>query len=239
MFERFDEPVSGCVWAPDGQTIILGSFDKDRSLCQWNLDGDRIYSWTKKHRTEDLALSPDGQWLVAMDDRQFLHVYNFVTRKLEYDLPLEARPSSVSISADSGFILVNKQDGEILLYSILAPGHLVRKYTGHTGGKYLIRSAFGGAHESFIISGSEGSSFAPSTPAPRCRTDVVDARWQRGDLAQEHRGPDVQAQRPPTAMQCHFVEPCRSVHVRLVWRRQQDQDVRCLPGDWRARRCRD
>ncbi|KAK0627045.1 WD40-repeat-containing domain protein [Immersiella caudata] len=152
--ERFHEPVSSCVWAADCQTLITGSFDKEKSLCQWNLKGERLYTWTRKHRTEDLAVSPDGHWLVAMDERNWLHVYNFVTRELEYEWDLKVRPTSVSISQDSRFLLVNKTDGEAQLVDIVSRD-TIQKYQGHSGGDYTIRSGFGGADESFVISGSD------------------------------------------------------------------------------------
>jgi len=153
--ERFDEPVSGAAWAPDCQSIITGSFDKDKSICQWSLHGELLYTWTKKHRTGDLAVSPNGRWLVAMDDRNWLHVYNFVTRELEYEWDLKVRPTSVSISQDSRFLLVNKSDGEAQLIDI-ATRDAIQKYLGHAGGEYAIRSSLGGANESFVVSGSEG-----------------------------------------------------------------------------------
>jgi len=152
--ERFDEPVSSCVWAADCQSLVTGSFDKNKSLCQWSLNGERLYTWTKKHRTQDLALSPDGHWLVAMDERNWLHVYNFVTRELEYEWDLKARPTSVSISQDSRYLLVNKTDGEAILVDI-ATRDTIQKYRGHGGGDFVLRSDFGGANESFVISGSE------------------------------------------------------------------------------------
>lgn len=154
--ERFEEPVSSCVWAADCRSFITGSFDKERAICQWNLEGHRLFTWTKKHRTEDLAVSPDGQWLVAMDEQYRLHVYNFVTRELEYEMELRVQPTSVNISQDSRFLLVNLVDGEAQLIEI-ATREPIQKYTGHKGGECVIRSAFGGANESFVISGSEGS----------------------------------------------------------------------------------
>lgn len=107
-----------------------------------------------------------------MDDQNHIHVYNFVTRELEYEKHLQERPTSVSISHDSGYMLVNKQDGEVLLFNIANQGNPVRKYTGATGGLFLIRSAFGGADENFVVSGSEGMSAQPPPllpPPPRPR----------------------------------------------------------------------
>ncbi|KAK0635741.1 WD40-repeat-containing domain protein [Bombardia bombarda] len=152
--ERFNEPVSSCVWTRDGSSLIIGTLDKDKSLCQWDLALDSVHVWTRKHRTEDLAISPDGQWLAAMDEQNRLHIYNVATREQEYELELKTRPTSVSISHDSRHLLVNKTDGEAQLIDI-ASRDVVQRYRGHSGGEFTIRSDFGGANESFVISGSE------------------------------------------------------------------------------------
>ncbi|KAH8652432.1 WD domain-containing protein [Xylariales sp. PMI_506] len=155
--ERFSEPVSSCVWAADGQTFITGSLDKSRGLCQFNTSGEAVYEWASSYRFEDLAVSPDGHWLVAMDDRHHIHVYNFLTRDLEYEIDLQVRLTSVSISADSRYLLINMVSGRAELFD-LVDKEPVQSYVGHTGGAYLIRSGFGGANESFVISGSEDGS---------------------------------------------------------------------------------
>ncbi|AEO63391.1 uncharacterized protein THITE_2108573 [Thermothielavioides terrestris NRRL 8126] len=150
----FEEPISSCVWPADGRTFVLGSFDKKQSLCLWNMAEECVYSFAKTHRTEDVALSPDQRWLVAMDERCNLHVYNFGTRELVYDLALNSRATCVSISRDSKYMLVNKSDNEALLIDI-ETRETVQRYTGQTGGQFTIRSGFGGANENFVISGSE------------------------------------------------------------------------------------
>lgn len=151
---RFGEPVSGCVWAPDGQSYVIGTLDIKHSLSTYNIHTSEVVEWGKKHRVQDLCGSPDGQWLVVVDDHNTIHVYNAITRELEYEIELNARPTSVSISADSKHLLVNKRDGEAQLIDLetRAP---IQKFLGHTGGDYLIRSTFGGANESFVASGSE------------------------------------------------------------------------------------
>jgi WD40 repeat protein len=153
--ERFEEPVSSCVWAADSRTLVTGSFDKERALCQWSLDGEKLYSWPYRHRTSDLAVSPDGQWLVAINEGQQLYVYNFVTRELEYEMRLPTRPTSITMSHDSRSLLINQQDNLAQLFDIITREQ-VQKFVGHTGGEFLIRSSLGGADESFAVSGSEG-----------------------------------------------------------------------------------
>ncbi|CAJ2508202.1 Uu.00g093880.m01.CDS01 [Anthostomella pinea] len=152
--ERFGEPVSSCVWAHDNRSFITGSLDKNRSLVQWNLSGEKIYDWASPHRVEELALSPDGRWLVAMDHENHIHVYNFGTRDFEYKIDLKVRLTSVSISQNSRHLLVNQKNGIAQLIDLVLR-EPVQTYTGHKGGDFMIRSAFGGADESFIISGSE------------------------------------------------------------------------------------
>ncbi|KAK2679327.1 WD40 repeat [Fusarium oxysporum f. sp. vasinfectum] len=153
-FPKFDEPVSGCVWAQDSRSLVVGTLDPNYSLRTLNLDTSEQYEWGVKHRVQDLCGSPDGRWLVAVDNQQTIHVYNAVTRELEFDMELKARPTSVNISQDSRHLLVNKCDGEAQLIDLLTRNS-VQKFFGHTGGDYLIRCSFGGANESFVLSGSE------------------------------------------------------------------------------------
>ncbi|KAI1075686.1 WD domain-containing protein [Whalleya microplaca] len=153
---KFQEPVSSCVWAADGRTFITGSLEKSHSLVQWNLSGEKVFDWNSNHRVEDLAVSPDGHWLVAMDDQNHIHVYNFITRDFEYKMDLHVRLTSISISQNSRHLLVNYRNGVAQLFDLILRED-IQSYTGHTGGEFMIRSSFGGADESFVISGSEAT----------------------------------------------------------------------------------
>lgn len=154
--KRLVEPVSSCVWAPGGESFILGSFDKAHALVTWSATGEELFTWTTKFRVEDLTISPDGRWLVAMDDQQHVHVFDYQTRELRYDLELSCRGTSIRISADSKYLLVNKKDAIAQLINI-ATTDTVQKYKGHVPGEFTIRSDLGGANEQFVISGSEGT----------------------------------------------------------------------------------
>ncbi|TDZ19421.1 WD repeat-containing protein 26 [Colletotrichum orbiculare MAFF 240422] len=155
--ERFDEPASGCVWAADSQTFVTGSLDKNHGLRTWSTKGELLHEWGTKHRVQDLCGSPDGHWLVAVDDAQKVLVYNSVTRLLDFSVDLKSRPTCVSFSEDSRHLLVNQRDGELQLHDLIEQTP-TQKYLGHSGGEFLIRSAFGGANESFVVSGSEDGS---------------------------------------------------------------------------------
>ncbi|KAG5999232.1 hypothetical protein E4U43_002192 [Claviceps pusilla] len=151
---RFDEPVSACVWAADGASFILGTLDNKRSICTFDVVGEELIQWNKKHRVQALSASPDGRWLVAADNITTIYIYNAVTRELEYELDLGTQPTSLSISQDSRSLLVNKADSEAQLID-LATRSTIHKFVGHKIDRFIIRSTFGGANESFVVSGSE------------------------------------------------------------------------------------
>lgn len=161
----FGEPVSSCTWAPDGQSFVIGCLDKERNLQQWDINGHLMYDWGRSHRIQDLAVSPDGNRLVAMDNADHIHVYNFVTRELEYELDLKVNLCSVSISQDSKYLLINNADGEARLMDLDTRGTTRKYVTGEKAVKFIIRSAFGGANESFVICGSEGTLRSSTIPA--------------------------------------------------------------------------
>jgi WD40 repeat protein len=93
--------------------------------------------------------------MVAMDNVCHLHVYNIPAREHIYELSFETKLTSVDISKDSKYILVNKSDGGAQMFNIETQ-ELVREFVGHKGGEFVIRAAFGGANENFVISGSQG-----------------------------------------------------------------------------------
>jgi hypothetical protein len=116
-----------------------------------------IYDWRRTHRIQDLAISPNGHRLVAVDNENHVHVYNFVTRELEYEMDLKKNLASVTISSDSRSLLINKTDGEARMLDIDTRETIRIFNTGDRVGKFIIRASFGGANESFVITGSEGT----------------------------------------------------------------------------------
>jgi len=141
-----------CAWAPDGQSFATGSDDKD--LTVWNLQGIAIHTWNGS-RIYDLAITPDGQRLVAICVEKMVHVYNFITRELEYECNLGSDLTSVAVSKDSKFMIINMATmQEVHLYDIETT-NLIQRYAGQKQGEFVIRSCFGGADENLILSGSE------------------------------------------------------------------------------------
>ncbi|VDB82854.1 unnamed protein product [Peniophora sp. CBMAI 1063] len=81
-------------------------------------------------------------------------VYNLATKTPEFTATLENQLTSVSISADSRYALVNHAPDALLLWDLHAQ-RLVRAFAGQRQPRHVIRSCFGGVDEAFIVSGSE------------------------------------------------------------------------------------
>lgn len=64
--------------------------------------------------------------------------------------------TSLCLSRDGRHALVNTMGNEIHLWDLAQPS-IVRRFAGHKQGRFVIRAAFGGADESYVVSGSEDS----------------------------------------------------------------------------------
>ena len=157
QIDHHNSPVSAACWAPDGETFVTGSLDRQSQLCLWSLDGRLLHSWLVHYRILDCAISPDSQRMVTISSEAQIYVYNFVTREEEYSIQLRAKMTCLSISRDSRYMLVNMADNEVQLIDI-ETADIVRRFLGQKQGTFVIRSIFGGADENLIISGSEGQS---------------------------------------------------------------------------------
>jgi WD repeat-containing protein 26 len=147
--------VTVCRWFPNGQNFISASVDK--AVIVWNLAGTVMYQWSLD-RMFDLAITPDGNKMIAICNERKLHVYgindNFAEH-LNYQMPHNM--TSVVASNDSRYVLINSMAQEVHLWDI-EKFQLVRKFVGQTQEHFMIRSCFGGPDQNFVLSGSEGIS---------------------------------------------------------------------------------
>jgi WD repeat-containing protein 26 len=74
--------------------------------------------------------------------------------ELSRSVTFEGDLTSVKITADSQYAIVNHSPDEILLWN-LETKRIERKYTGQQQKRHVIRSCFGGIDDNFIASGSE------------------------------------------------------------------------------------
>eukprot|EP00043_Microstomoeca_roanoka_P016617 m.170833 g.170833 ORF g.170833 m.170833 type:complete len:635 (-) comp16490_c2_seq1:462-2366(-) len=114
-------------------------------------DDTPAHEWTAI-RGIQLAFTKDEKTLVVAAYSKQVHLFNLETFA-ETTVPMKASITSLSLSEDSSYFLVNLNSAVIQLYSIESR-RLVREYTGHTQTRFIIRSGFG-VHDKFVVSGSE------------------------------------------------------------------------------------
>ncbi|KAG8934591.1 hypothetical protein FRC02_009671 [Tulasnella sp. 418] len=88
--------------------------------------------------------------------RRRIAIYDLKTKEEIAMIPMLGELTSVSISADSKYALINHSPDDVQLWD-METRRMVRKYTGQRQERHIIRSCFGGADGDFILSGSEDS----------------------------------------------------------------------------------
>ncbi|KAF2467902.1 WD repeat-containing protein 26 [Lindgomyces ingoldianus] len=153
----FTYPCTTAGWAPDGKTVVIGSQDTKYGLAVWDTDGNIVHRWIEDNlRVNDLAISPDGQRLVVLLENRIL-VYDFTSYEKICEWTLDdIKLTSVNISQDSQHMLISMNENKIKLMEI-DTGEIIQRYSGQVQTQFIIRSAFGGANENFVVSGSEDS----------------------------------------------------------------------------------
>lgn len=101
-------------------------------------------------------MTPDGESMITVFSDKDIRILNLET-KVERVISEEQPITSLSVSADGKFFIVNLGSQEIHLWDLAGEWKQPLKFLGHKQSKYVIRSCFGGLDSSFIASGSENS----------------------------------------------------------------------------------
>ncbi|KAJ0967408.1 hypothetical protein J5N97_024325 [Dioscorea zingiberensis] len=107
-------------------------------------------------KVSDLAVTPDGNSLISICSNREIWIRDF-RKGTERVIPEEHSITSLSLSRDGKFMIVNLNSEEIHLWSVYTASNTPHRYRGHKQGKYVIRSCFGGSDCLFLASGSEDS----------------------------------------------------------------------------------
>ncbi|XP_042409002.1 WD repeat-containing protein WDS homolog [Zingiber officinale] len=150
--------ISSCAWFPDSQKIVCGSWDPDNRIFTCDLEGNILDVWEGERmpKVTDLSVTPDGQCIISICSSKEILVRDF-HRGSEWVIHEEHSITSLSLSRDGQFIIVNLKNEEIHLWNLNATSSSPHKFRGHKEGEYVIRSCFGGSDSLFIASGSEDS----------------------------------------------------------------------------------
>jgi WD40 repeat protein len=181
--DHFDYPVTAAAWLPDSQTFVVGTQGSRRPLGLYSLRAagssnggsvlrnPEIHSWrdppwdaalkegqVNSFRITDCAIDSSGSRMVAttIDNRILLFSLDAASGygKLA-EWIMDDKLTSINFSADGDLLLINMNEGRVLALDS-ETGEIVCRYEGAVQKDFVIRSAFGGAGQAFVISGSEG-----------------------------------------------------------------------------------
>ncbi|KAM5563260.1 WD repeat-containing protein WDS [Rosa sericea] len=150
--------VSSCAWFPDSKRLVCGSSDPEKGIYMWDCDGNELKAWRgmRMPKILDLAVTPDGENLISIFSDKEIRILNVGTNA-ERVISEDHSITSLSISRDSEYFIVNLNSQEIHMWDVAGKLEKPLKYMGHRQSKYVIRSCFGGVNSKFIASGSENS----------------------------------------------------------------------------------
>ncbi|KXN92272.1 WD repeat-containing protein 26 [Leucoagaricus sp. SymC.cos] len=111
---------------------------------------------TNGSSASDQSVTPNAGGPGGSRNQNKMIIYDLRTKQPEHTVTLEGELTSVKISHDSRFALINLAPDEIRLWDLEA-NRVARKYTGQKQGRHVIRSCFGGVDNHFVVSGSEDS----------------------------------------------------------------------------------
>lgn len=160
LFDKHNSPVTGAGWLSDSQRILTAGHD--RLLRLWHVDGTQLHQWEFPGRIQDLAVTQSGTHAVVVNSDRNLKVLDVISRRELPALPDGDAITSICASRLRDDVLVNvahqvssSQKAPVIRLWDVASQRVVQRYLGHSQGRFVVRSAFGGACEEFVVSGSE------------------------------------------------------------------------------------
>jgi hypothetical protein len=110
--------------------------------------------WAFAHSETEDVVDLGGGSRTLRDERFQIHFYDMRQQEELGSIYMKDEMTSVSFSEDSRHVLINQRPNEAQMWDFVRQS-LVQRYTGHHIHNFVIRSCFGGAEESFVVSGSE------------------------------------------------------------------------------------
>lgn len=94
------------------------------------------------------------------NDDKAVYVYDFITREQKYRASIEKGVLHLSFSKDSRAVLLNTMTDQLfqeVAMMDVETGTIIRTFEGVRHHDNVLRSAFGGANENFVICGNDGT----------------------------------------------------------------------------------
>uniref|UniRef100_A0A7S2TZV2 CTLH domain-containing protein n=1 Tax=Lotharella oceanica TaxID=641309 RepID=A0A7S2TZV2_9EUKA len=156
--EDASEPdsVLTCSWHPNGEHIVCARL-LEKKIVTYDLKGKQVSAWAVDQMIRDLAITPPNL-IVMVGTSHTVKAFNLATKKREGCPITETSPvTSFCMSQDGRYALISVSHPAGIKLWDLTTGEVVRHYEGIKQSRYVVQASFGGAEETFVVSGSEDS----------------------------------------------------------------------------------
>lgn len=154
--QRYMQHEAGVVataWLPDGGRFVSGGLD--HSIHLWHLSGVVLRTWSEA-RVNDLRVTSEGRYVVAVCREREVLVHDLEDGSNDFRIVESAMITCVSLSADDRYMLLSRSGKSISCWD-LVERRRVGNFSGHRQLNFMVRSAFGGSGDRFVVSGGEDS----------------------------------------------------------------------------------
>ncbi|CCG25107.1 hypothetical protein CORT_0G04300 [Candida orthopsilosis Co 90-125] len=167
-----DATTNGDAVINDEEDVNDDEDNRKDDISMKDVDAKSTFTESPFNRINDLAITPDGRFLITANNDKKLLFYRIpdvfndesTTRKLAC-INLRGRLTSCSVSSNGKYVLINSAPEELQVWDISPllhhdPPILYRKYIGHSQSTYIVRSSFGylneeTGEEELVMSGSD------------------------------------------------------------------------------------
>jgi len=144
---------------PGQQSFLFSVLSRDFSLMHASILDPTTPSkvWATGYKYVMVAgCGTKGEWILACDASDHLHIYDAFSGKLAHSLSLGRRPNSISGSRLSPSGLIRFEDGTMAVLDALS-GSIRRfqVYPDEEESHFVLGCCFGGVNESLAIQGNE------------------------------------------------------------------------------------
>lgn len=156
VFKGSKDKIASAVWIDSDSKVI--SAEIENCMKMWSKDGTLLHTWTED-RYIDVVCNRSNNNIAYYTGSQ-IWILNTDTKEIIKTLDEQDKVRSITMSLDGKYLLANTTEKEdnttavIHLWNI-ETGKIIQQYTGHVHDKYVLKWAFGGKYESFVVCGSE------------------------------------------------------------------------------------
>ncbi|MFB8793980.1 MAG: AAA family ATPase [Microcoleus sp.] len=129
---KSDNVIGKVIITPDGQQIVSLSAKRGKVII-WNLSGQKVTEWDEPENQgiQDLAMSPNGKYIVTINDEGNLYIWDFTGKQIAKIQSLIGA-NIVKFSPDSKYIAVSAFATQIIFFDLA--GRKLRELKPNGGG---------------------------------------------------------------------------------------------------------